>query len=179
MSIASEKFLIDSNSFIAPYNTFYSFDFGRAFWNRLQCEIESGNVIVLDIVKDEIACGKNKDGDKDELSEWIENIDDTLILDRIDTAIFEKYTEIINYIQTCQLYKEAALKEWSDIKVADPWLIATASVYEFTVITFEKSNINLSKHTPGRRALIPDVCNAFGVKCNDLYYMMKKLSFVL
>lgn len=125
----------------------------------------------MDLVKDELENGDDK------LSDWIRGIDKTLIIDRINTNIFEKYTAIINYIKTCRLYKEQALKEWSDIKVADPWLVATAEVYRYTVVTFEKPNENLSTYTQGRHVKIPDICKQFGVKCENLYYMMKALSF--
>lgn len=39
MNTTLEKFLIDTNSIITPYQTYYSFDFGRAFWDCMDREV--------------------------------------------------------------------------------------------------------------------------------------------
>lgn len=81
----------------------------------------------------------------------------------------------MQYIQTCGLYKEQALRTWADGDVADPWLIAAAAVNGYTVITAEVPSGGLSVKNPNKSAKIPDVANAFGVKTNHLYYMMRQL----
>ena len=48
--MGNEIFLLDSNIFIQPKNTFYPFDFAPGFWQQLQKHIESGEIAVLDIV---------------------------------------------------------------------------------------------------------------------------------
>ena len=171
MTKSKEIFLIDSNSLITPYKLYYPFDFAKRFWDQLYDKIMQREVIILDLVTDELLKGK------DELSEWIERIDRSLILDRREQEILAKYREILTYIQTCGLYKEKALINWAHANIADPWLIATAFTYGYTVITLEKSNGGLKGQNKLGSAKIPDVCDAFHVPCKDLFYMMRALSF--
>lgn len=49
-----EKFLIDSNSFMTPYRQYYAFDLVPTFWKELSKRTDSGNLILLDMVKAEI-----------------------------------------------------------------------------------------------------------------------------
>ena len=46
-----EKFLIDSNSFMTPYRQYYAFDLVPTFWKELSKRTDSGNLILLDMVK--------------------------------------------------------------------------------------------------------------------------------
>ena len=55
-----EKFLIDSNSFMTPYRQYYAFDLVPTFWKELSKRTDSGNLILLDMVKAEIEKGKDK-----------------------------------------------------------------------------------------------------------------------
>jgi len=99
VSQKDEVFLIDSNSLISPYQLYYPFDFASRFWDQLKEEIENGNVIILDVIRDELMKGN------DELSKWINQFDHNLILDRRTSEILENYGKILNYIQTSGLYK--------------------------------------------------------------------------
>ena len=169
----NKQYLLDSNSFIAPYKTFYPFDFAEAFWKQLRIRIDEKQLLVLDIVKEEVVKGK------DELSQWIKEIDNTLIIKRKEATIVRRYSEVLDYVQRCGYYKEKALREWAEADVADPWLIATASIYGYIVVTQEKSSGTLSVKNQQRKALIPDVCEHFGVECQDLFYMMRDTGFKL
>lgn len=51
--MSEQKFLIDTNSFIAPYRQYYAFDFTRAFWEQLEQNINDGKIVMLDMVLDE------------------------------------------------------------------------------------------------------------------------------
>lgn len=75
----------------------------------------------------------------------------------------------------CGLYKEQALQTWANGDVADPWLIAVAAVNDYTIITAEVPSGGLSVKNPNRNAKIPDVAKKFGVRTNNLYYMMRQL----
>ena len=55
-----ELFLIDANSLITPYLTFYSFDLAKTFWNQMEWHIQNGNIAILDLVKLEVLKGKDK-----------------------------------------------------------------------------------------------------------------------
>lgn len=171
----SEKYLIDANSIITPYNTFYQFEFAPSFWEQLKNNF-SNNIYIIDKVKNEIL----KPSNKDYLSEFINNISIQNIIKPDNQAdIINKYSEILNFIASSPLYSDKALKNWSDEKVADPWLIATASVRGYTIITFEVSAGNINPKNPSKNAKIIDIAKVFGVKCENLYYMMKNLKFQL
>ncbi len=93
--------------------------------------------------------------------------------------ILNEYGKILDYIQHSNLYQKSALDAWSDAKVADAWLIATAKVYSYTTVTFEKSNLGINANNPSKNAKIPDIAMEFGVECCDLYKMMRVLNFSL
>lgn len=167
------RYLIDTNTLITPYKLYYPFDLAINFWRQMKEEINNGNLLILDLVKKELIKGD------DELSEWIKDINSSLIVSRKNPDILKKYGEILGYIQTCGYYKDDAVKNWADKDIADAWIIATASVYDFTVITQEVSNGNLNTKNKARNAKIPDICKEFDVKCENLFYMMRQLSFTI
>ena len=163
------KYLIDSNTLITPYNMYYPFDLAPKFWEKLKNEIDNGCLCIPDMVKNEVAKGK------DELSDWINTIDNTLIFSVKVPDVMVKYSEILTYVQTCGYYKQDAVTNWSRKEIADAWIIATASVHGLTVITQEVSNGNLNTTNKARNAKIPDICKQFNVPCGDLFYMMRQL----
>jgi hypothetical protein len=166
-----EIFIIDSDSLIRPYRSFYTFSFAPNFWLFIENELLSNRIILLDMVYDEINVGN------DELSNWLRNIPALEPIDHKDSDIIKNYGDILNFIQNCGYYRIEALNGWSNAKTADPWLIATAMANQYTIISFESSQGILNKVNPSRSAKIPDICKQFNVPCRDLYYMMDKLSF--
>ncbi|MDI6619349.1 MAG: DUF4411 family protein [Clostridiales bacterium] len=149
-----------------------AFDFTPKFWQQMKIYIENGSIIIFDMVKNEIEKGN------DELSKWIKGISITDLIDHRDSKIIEKYSEILTYIQASKYYSSKALAEWSKSNIADPWLIAAASTYGYTIITFERP-VSMDANNPSSHPKIPNICSEFKVKYNDLYYMMKQLSFKL
>jgi hypothetical protein len=165
----SEVFLIDSNILIAPFHSYYSFEFAPEFWSFIEQNILSKKIALLDIVFDEIAAGT------DELSAWIKNING---LETIDHRNYiAHYAAILNFIQTSGFYKIEALHSWSMSTVADPFLIAAAIADQYTIITGERPNNGVNKTNPSPRAKIPDICSQFNVKWKDLFYMLRQLGF--
>ncbi len=167
------RYLIDTNTLITPYKIYYPFDLAPNFWVKLKREINNGKLLILDLVKEELAKGD------DELSDWIKDIDNTLIISRKSPEIMKKYSEILVYIQTCGYYKVDAVTNWSRQEIADAWIIAAASVHNLTLITQEKPNGGLNTSNKARDAKIPDICKQFNVKCEDLFYMMRQLSLTV
>lgn len=165
----NDIFLVDANSFITPYRQYYAFDLIPSYWEQLSKHIKSGRIVLLDMVKSELDKGD------DDLANWIKNTDNIVICNHRTIEIILKYQEVLQYVQTCGLYKETALNSWAPEHIADPWLIATASVNNYTIITAEVPSGGLSKKNPNKNAKIPDVANAFGVKTGDLFYMMRNL----
>ena len=164
------KFAIDANSVITPYKRYYPFDLAPNFWKFMESKIADGTVVLIDKVYDELVAGG------DELTDWLLGIEANLVNHK-NPDVINKYGEILAYIQNCGYYKSKALTEWADIRVADPWIIACANVFEYTVVTFEEPNGNLSKSSPCSRPKIPEICKEFDVSCTNLFDMMRKLSF--
>ena len=116
------------------------------------------------------------DKGKDDLTDWVDKETGFIMCNHVSPNIIGKYQEVLRYVQNCGLYKVQALQAWVPADVADPWLIATASVYGYTIVTSEMPASGLSSKTPNKYAKIPDVAKAFGVKTENLYYMMRQLN---
>ena len=169
--MSKETFLIDSNSFMDSSNRYYSFDLAPGFWNQLTPHINSGRIVILDMVKTEVTNGN------DELSDWMSKLNSP-IKDHRENAIIKKYAEVLEFVRKNPCYQEAALHEWAQSNIAGAWLIATAAVHGYTLITFEKS-AQPNRNSPSKNAKIPDVAAAFDVKIDNLFYMMRQLGFKL
>lgn len=173
MQEIADVFLIDSSALMTPYKSYYPFDIAPSFWDQIKGNIESGNIAVLDVVKDEVEKGD------DDLSKWIKELSISEFIDHRQTSILARYSDILSYIQTCGFYKPHALTEWANANVADPWLIAAAIETGYTIVTFESSAGVLSKKNPSVRCKIPDICDVFHVKYENLFTMMRSLSIRL
>lgn len=166
-----KKYLIDSNSLITPFEQYYSFDFAKSFWQQLKINIENGNIVILDMVKTEIT------RKEDELSDWLNSLTISDYIDHRNTEIIEIYSQVLENIKNNDCYKDTALSDWSRIDSADPWLIATAKVNNYTIVSFETPNKGLNVSNPSKRPKIPDIANDFDVEVVDLFAMMRTLEF--
>lgn len=167
---SSEKFLIDANTLMAAARLYYAYDLLPSFWEIFGERIKEGDVVLLDMVKNEIDKGQ------DDLQKWImERQDDFQVCNHVDPEIIPKYAEVMQYIHECGFYNEKGLESWARNDVADPWLIAAAAAKGYTLITFEQSAGSLNEKNKSGRVKIPDVAGRFGVKVHNLYYMMRQL----
>lgn len=164
-------YLIDSNSLITPFNLYYALEFGSLFWDNIKQHVDAGDIMLLDMVKEE--CIKKKDA----LTEWFEEFQN-IINHRTKEYVFG-YTEVLQYIQDNPCYSIGALNAWSQETVADPWLIAVAKAEGYTIVTFELHHGNLTKNQPTPKVKIPDVAEHFGVETIDLFEMMHELELRL
>ncbi len=163
-------FLIDANSLITPYESYYPFDLFPVFWEQMELYIKHGKIAILDVIKEELEKGD------DDLSKWIESMEIPIYIDRRTKDVIEQYSEILSYIQSSEDYKESALMEWSKATVADPWLIAVAKTYGYEIITFEKY-VPINPGQPAKMAKIPNVAEVFGVRTSNLFDMLRSLGF--
>jgi len=60
MTNGNTRYLIDTNTLITPYKLYYPFDLAPNFWAKMKTEINKGSLILLDLVKAELAniCGQ-------------------------------------------------------------------------------------------------------------------------
>lgn len=170
----AEKYLLDSNIFITPHRLYYPFDFAEGFWNQLEEKLKLDSVTVLDVVVAEVSKLE------DELSSWLENLEDFETLSVRSPAIVTNYGKVLSYVQHCGLYREEALRNWARGDIADPWLIAAAMDTGAVIITVEQTaGTGLSAHNPSRNAKLPDVAAHFNIKCENLFYFMRQMNFKL
>lgn len=167
--MVEEKFLIDSDTFMTPYRQYYAFDLVPTYWDKLSSCANTGRIVLLDMVMEEIDKGK------DDLADWVAKQTKFEICNHVTPEIVGKYQEVLQYVQNCGLYKEQALQTWAPENIADPWIIAAALANDYTIITTEVPSGGLSKKNKNKSAKIPDVARAFGVKTNNLFYMMRQL----
>lgn len=168
MNETQEIYLIDSNSFMTPFRFYYAFDLVLTYWEKIRQYFEEGRMVVLDMVQKEIETGE------DELAVWLREIDNLTVIRHVKPDIIQKYQEVMQYIEECGLYKQSAVNAWAPSSVADPWLIATAAVNGFTLITVSSMTLNIKQ--PNKTAKIPDVVKEFGVKTANVFYMMRMLN---
>lgn len=169
----SEKYLIDANSLIRPARAYDPFDFAPSFWQQLRPKISLDKIAVLDKVRDEVLKGT------DELSAWISDLPNECILSTQDMQILQKYRDVLSFIQQSDKYSEAALRRWSQLDIADPWLIAAAKVYGYTLLSFEQSAGTISEGSRSKNPKLPDVARHFQVPYTSLFDMMRNESFIL
>ena len=167
----SKKYLIDANSLIRPSRAYYPFDFAPSFWQQLRPKISLDKIAVLDKVRDEILKGT------DELSAWISDLPNECILSTQDIQIIQMYRDVLSFIQQSDQYSEAALRLWSRENVADPWLIAVAAAYDYTILSFEQSAGRIT--TRSNNPKLPDVACHFQVPYTSLFDMMRQECFRL
>ncbi|EFF67007.1 hypothetical protein HMPREF7545_0158 [Selenomonas noxia ATCC 43541] len=167
----SEKYLIDANSLIQPARAYYPFDFAPSFWQQLSPRISSAKIVILDKVRDELLKGT------DELAKWINNLPTEYILSTRDMQILNIYGNILTFIQQSDQYSDAALRHWSQLDVADPWLIAAAKAYNYTILSFEQSAGRIT--TRSNNPKLPDIARHFQVPYTSLFDMMRQENFRL
>jgi hypothetical protein len=123
--MSQEVFLVDANTFITPYKTYYPFDFAPSFWEFLKGHIEGGDIAVMSKVYDEVIRGT------DSLSDWMQGLSFTQV-DHRTADVLAVYGQVMSHIQNgvsatgTNLYNDRALQEWADNNCADAWLVAVA-----------------------------------------------------
>ena len=79
-----------------------------------------------------------------------------------------QYTITQNWAKSNSVYTQTALNTFAN--VADAYLVATAAAKQMTLVTYEGSSPNSKK-----RIMIPDACNALGVRYCDLNTVLKEM----
>lgn len=167
-------FLLDANAFLTPSKNYYNFDLAPSYWEKLNQLATDGRIKTIDKINDEI-CVRDKENKKDDLQIWFENEFKGEVVQTKDQKIVNEYQKVIQYLYNTPKYSKKAFLEWgSNHELADPWLIATAKVKNWSIVTLE-----IKKHynggTPLKNAKIPNVCEDLHVDCVDVFSMMREL----
>ena len=165
-------YLLDSNIYINFYDIYYRNEFFPTFWLNF-VSILNSDVKVPDIVVSE-------NYQDPWFRKWLaENYKKDLIDHK---SYVREWSEVIQYIQDSPFYKDTALlseKGWANEKIADPWLIAIAKRENYTIVTDEVKNINLSDKNPSKNAKIPDVCEVFKIRCISMNQFFAEIGLSL
>lgn len=170
------KYILDTNTFFVSYKQFYQFDIFPSYWKKLS-EITKDSVFLTRSIMDEIAIGKSED-EFDDLDRWMQRYYlGSKINETQDAEILVKYAEILNYINESTYYNDKALRNWSNPKVADPWIIASACCKNLTIVSNEQPNGNLRAGSPNGNPKIPDIAGEFGVQTISLFEFQRTFNF--
>lgn len=140
-----KKYLMDSNSLISPYKTFYQFELVPSFWEWLK-PVYDQSIFLVDKVRDELRPA-NKHENKDDLQKWVETnclAKEKVILPNTDTEVLNNYAKVLNHVNQSPFYKQRSYDLWAAFEKADPWLIAIALTHGYTIVTMEVRNTSLS-----------------------------------
>lgn len=158
-------YLIDSNIFIEAQNTYYCLDICPGFWEFLSQRFESGELISIKNVYDEIS---HKD---DVIYEWLK--DRKPFFSAVDDEITQKnFSDIANFVQseyTARKFNNPHIGPF--LSAADPWLIARAKAFSAILVTHE-----IKAGAGSYKPKIPDVCEKFGVvtmRTNELLRILQ------
>ena len=98
---------------------------------------KKGYIKTIDQIDKELR-PREKEELKDDIQLWYENNFNGKVISIHKQEIVNKFTEINQFIYDNPKYNDSAYDEWfRRPDVADPWLIATAKAYNYTLVTFE------------------------------------------
>lgn len=150
---------LDTNSFIEPKDGPYGFDIAPSFWEFLEKKAHEGIIGSSSIVYKELSEGK-----EDDLLHWAQQLGNVFFIEP-DPFVQEVYREIAAFI--FKTYPQHQAEDF--LSGADGWLVAYAKVLGGRVVTREKSAPN------SKKPKIPDIAAKFGVKCLNVYEMVREL----
>ena len=159
------SYIFDTNIFIRSKNEM-PMEVWPTFWAKMTEMINSGSIYSSVEVKDEINRGC------DELTEWVKTNAPKSFFLLLTPEVLEKYQDAQKWARGEDRFTDAALRDFAD--VADAYLVATAAAYGMTLVTYEESNPQAK-----RRVMIPDVCNALGVRYCDFNTVLRELDITI
>lgn len=163
MSTASPVYVLDTNVFVQAHRRHYAFEICPGFWDCLIHYHETGRIVSIDRVRDEILAG-------DALETWAKDTaPSSLFAVTADAVVVQNYADMVRWVQANSQFNSEAKAEFA--QVADAWLCAYAKAEaQHIVVTHEE----ISPHAK-RRVPIPNVCQQFGVDYVDPFRMLKEL----
>ena len=150
-------YLLDANVFITAKNTYYGFDFCRAFWDWIDLAHAAGVVYSVERVYDELL---ERD---DELTAWCRGRGDMFLSLTADDV---RAVATVNRWSINSRHDDPAAKsEFAD--AADSFLVAQAMAGSHTVVTHERIS-------DGRRRIkIPNAAAAHSVPWCTPFHMLR------
>lgn len=159
-------FVVDSNFFIEAHRNTYPLDIAIGFWNKVQELANSGTIISIDKVRNELY------DNNDDLERWCKaNLPKDFF--KSTAEVMTEYSAVTAWaVSRSGHYLPNALNEFLDADEADAFLIAfcLADPTNRIAVTQEISE-------PNRRnkVKIPDGCRAVGINYNNTIEMFRQL----
>jgi hypothetical protein len=159
-------YVVDTNFFIQAHRSYYPIDVASSFWSKVKELADSGKIISIDKVKNEIY--KNDD----ELKRWcLANLPQDFFKDT--STIINEYSQVAIWAASrSNHYFPNAIAEFLDADEADAWLVSFAlnDLQNRIIVTYEKSQPEIK-----RKIKIPEVCTPFAVSYVDTIEMFRQL----
>jgi hypothetical protein len=156
-------YVLDTNVFVQAHRRHYAFEICTGFWNCLIHYHQTGRIVSIDRVRDEIIHG-------DALETWVTaSAPPTLFASTAVAAVSKNYADMVRWVQAEPQFRSEAKTEFA--QVADGWLCAYAKANaQHVVVTHEERNPQAKRRVP-----LPNVCLQFGVDYIDPFTMLKDL----
>jgi hypothetical protein len=151
-------YLMDTDIFIAAKNLHYGMDFCPAFWDWLVGANQSGKLLSIEAVYDDLADGE------DELAEWTKARDEGFFVSPMESDL-PALGHVTQWINDHQVYTPAAKQTF--LNCSDYFVVSQALANGHTVITHEKPENSV------KRVKIPNVCVALKVKYMTCWQMLR------
>jgi hypothetical protein len=157
-------YLLDSDVFIQAKNLHYGFDICPAFWDWLDVQHQTGKVVSIQKVGDELAAGG------DDLSDWAAKRPALFL--KPDAPVVEGLQQVSAYVSGGQ-YLPTAVSTF--LQGADYYLVSHALAHGHVVVTHERVDNAI------KRIKIPNVCIGMGIQCVNPFEMLRteRARFVL
>lgn len=160
-----EIFLLDANIIIHAHDLYYHMDRVPEFWRWLEFHADNGSIRMPKETHSEI-----KGGVKAQHVQWAKHKDvrKSLILAEdfeialLNRVISEGYASDLNEIETEKI-------------AMDPFLVAYALKDPQNRIVVSNEVSKPSKKRANRK--VPDVCDALGVRCCNVFTLLRELDF--
>jgi predicted nucleic acid-binding protein len=160
--MGNNAYVMDANVFIEASRRYYAFDLAPGFWNSLIHYANTGQIISIDRIKQELDRGK------DNLAQWAGRDFRHAFATTNEDEVITSYGEIMNWVNSQGQFSDAAKAEFANDP--DGWLVAYARVKGCIVVTHEVPSAEARRKVP-----IPNICQAFSVQFVDTFEMLRRL----
>jgi hypothetical protein len=159
-------YIADSNFFIQAHRVSYPLDIAFSFWNKVKQLANSGKIISIDKVRDELF-DKN-----DALEEWC-SFNLPVVFFKDTSTEMAAYSQVINWaISKSDHYLPNAINEFLDSNEADAFIVAYALADSNNRIVVTQE---ISEPYRKNKVKIPDVCHALNVQYVNMMDMFRQL----
>jgi len=153
-----QKYCLDANVLIVPWNSYYSKKICPDYWQLLEKLGHSERVFIPQAVEDEII------RTQDQLAQWLKG--SGIPVYPIEDPVLQCLTKMF---ETDPLH-EHLVDNIKGRSLADPWVIAHAMDQQACVVTKEKKQIAKTD-----RIRIPNVCEKMDLRCIDDFQLIEEL----